>query len=136
MGYQTPQAVAEAIWDLAERQHGAVARCQLLALGMHPQAIKHRVASRRLHPVMRGIYAIGRPRLTQRGRWMAAVLACGPHAVLSHHGAARLWEIGAHLDCPWKCRFLKTLIGGVPASLSIAALRFPPRTSRFGTPSP
>lgn len=42
-----------------------------------------------------GVYAVGRPQLTQRGRWMAAVLSCGEDAVLSHSSAAALWGIGA-----------------------------------------
>ena len=41
----------------------------------------------------RGVYAVGHPRLTLRGRWMAAVLACGPDALLSHHAAAALHEL-------------------------------------------
>jgi very-short-patch-repair endonuclease len=43
---------------------------------------------------MAGVYAVGSPQLTEHGRWMAAVLACGPAAVLSHGSAAALWEIG------------------------------------------
>ncbi|MDQ2940065.1 MAG: endonuclease domain-containing protein, partial [Actinomycetota bacterium] len=60
-----------------------------------PQAIKHRTTTGRLHPVWRGVYALGRPQLTRYGRWMAAVLSCGPDAALSHESAAALWEIRA-----------------------------------------
>lgn len=81
------------IWALAERQHGVVARAQLLDLGMHPDAVKHRIATGRLHPVHRGVYAVGRPQLSRRGHWMAAILACGAAAVLSHGSAAALWSI-------------------------------------------
>jgi hypothetical protein len=81
-------------WELAGRQHGMVARRQLLALGFNAREIEHRVARRRLHLVMRGIYAVGWPRLTPKRRWMAAVLACGEGALLSHRSAAALWEIG------------------------------------------
>lgn len=73
-----------------------VTRAQLLELGLTPVAIKHRVAKGRLHPVRRGVYAVGRPGLTRYGRWMAAVLSCGPGAVLSHSTAAALWEIAGH----------------------------------------
>ena len=66
---------------------------QLLDLGLSPNAIKVRIANGRLHPVFRGVYAVGRPQLTQEGWWMAAVLACGPNAVLSHLSAASLWGI-------------------------------------------
>ncbi len=85
---------SRAAWELAERQHGVVARRQLLALGFNAREIEHRVARGRLHPLMRGVYAVGRPWLTQKGHWMAAVLACGEGALLSHRSAAALWGIG------------------------------------------
>src|SRR4029450_613126 len=44
-----------------------------------------------LHRIHRGVFAVGHPGLSREGRWMAAVLACGPHAVLSHISAAELW---------------------------------------------
>jgi very-short-patch-repair endonuclease len=56
-------------------------------------AIEHRVATGRLHLISRGVYAVGRRDLTPHGRWMAAVLACGDGAVLSHRSAAELWGI-------------------------------------------
>jgi very-short-patch-repair endonuclease len=83
-----------AIWAIVRRQHGAIARRQLLQLGLSPHQIERRIASGRLHPVWRGVYAVGRPLLGRRGRWMAAVLACGPGAVLSHDSAAALWGFG------------------------------------------
>jgi very-short-patch-repair endonuclease len=83
-----------AVWGLAQRQHGVVARRQLLALGFKSRAIERRLARGRLHPVMPGVYAVGRPGLTRYGRWMAAVVACGSGAVLSHGSAAALWGIG------------------------------------------
>jgi very-short-patch-repair endonuclease len=81
-------------WELAGRQHGVVARRQLLELGFNAREIEHRVARGRLHLVMRGVYAVGWPRLTTKRRWMAAVLACGEGALLSHCSAAALWETG------------------------------------------
>jgi very-short-patch-repair endonuclease/predicted transcriptional regulator of viral defense system len=96
MGDQTLQSARSAeLWLLAERQHWVVTRAQLLGLGFPPPAIKHRVAKGRLHPVSRGVYAVGRPQVTSHGKWIAAVLSCGPDAVLSHGSAAALWEIGA-----------------------------------------
>jgi very-short-patch-repair endonuclease/predicted transcriptional regulator of viral defense system len=78
---------------LAMRQHGVVERGQLAALGLGRGAIAHRVAAGRLHRVHRGVYAVGHPILTANGHRMAAVLACGPGAALSHASAAALWGI-------------------------------------------
>ncbi|MGH2985192.1 MAG: DUF559 domain-containing protein [Solirubrobacterales bacterium] len=47
----------------------------------------------RLHPIHRGVYAVGHPGLTHHGRWKAATLALGARAVLSHRSAAELWEL-------------------------------------------
>ncbi|HEY2478281.1 MAG TPA: hypothetical protein VGI17_06080, partial [Solirubrobacterales bacterium] len=69
-------------------------RGDLLALGFSAKGIKHRVSTGRLHPLANGVYAVGRPELTPHGRWMAAVLACGDDAVLSHRSAAELWGLG------------------------------------------
>jgi very-short-patch-repair endonuclease len=85
--------VSRAVWTLAARQHGVVARRQLLALGCSGKWIAHRIARGRLHGVRRGVYAVGRPGLTREGEWMAAVLACGPEAVLSHASAGALWGV-------------------------------------------
>lgn len=81
-------------WELAGRQHGIVARRQLLGLGFNSREIEHRISRGRLHVVMHGVYAVGWPRLTRERRWMAAVLACGGEAMLSHRSAAALWGIG------------------------------------------
>jgi Transcriptional regulator, AbiEi antitoxin/Protein of unknown function (DUF559)/AbiEi antitoxin C-terminal domain len=93
MGSSTHQSFGEA-WRLAADQHGVIARRQLSALGLSGQAIQHRLSKGRLHRIERGIYAVGRPALTRRGRWMAAVLGCGSRAALSHRSAAELWGIG------------------------------------------
>jgi very-short-patch-repair endonuclease len=82
------------VWTLVKRQHGVVTRQQLLELGLGARRIERRIASGRLHPVWRGVYAVGRPHLGRHGRWMAAVLASGSEAVLSHGSAAALWGFG------------------------------------------
>jgi predicted transcriptional regulator of viral defense system len=79
-----------AIVALAERQHGVVTLHQLQLLGLGKGAVAKRAREGRLHRIHRAVYAVGRPRLTQHGRWMAAVLAYGPRAVLSHRSAAAL----------------------------------------------
>lgn len=84
---------SQELWKLARRQHGVISHAQLRAGGLARKAVKHRVATGRLYRVHRGVYAVGRPDLTRHGRWMAAVLACGHGAVLSHGSAAALLEI-------------------------------------------
>ena len=78
---------------LAERQHGVVALHQLQLLGLSKSAVSKRARGGRLHRIHRGVYAVGHPSLIGRGHWMAAVLACGPRAVLSHRSAAGLWGL-------------------------------------------
>jgi very-short-patch-repair endonuclease len=78
---------------VAAGQHTVISLDQLRALGLTASAVRSRVTSGRLHPIHRGVYAVGHGRLTREGRWMAAVLACGPEAVLSHRSAAALWGI-------------------------------------------
>jgi very-short-patch-repair endonuclease len=70
-----------------------VAAWQLLRLGFTRRQIECRLASGRLHAIHRGVYAVGHRVLDSRGVQMAAVLACGRSAVLSHRAAARLWAI-------------------------------------------
>ncbi|HWJ42759.1 MAG TPA: type IV toxin-antitoxin system AbiEi family antitoxin domain-containing protein [Solirubrobacterales bacterium] len=81
-------------WGLVGSQHGVVARRQLLELGLTAMAIRHRLKVGRLHPVRTGVYAVGRPQISREGRWMAAILACGEEAMLSHRSAAALWGFG------------------------------------------
>ena len=80
------------IAELAARQHGVVARRQLLAAGVSDDAIAHRLALRRLHRLHAGAFSIGE-RPGQLGLFMAAVLACGDGALLSHRSAAALWDL-------------------------------------------
>jgi predicted transcriptional regulator of viral defense system len=92
-----PQSVAvidRLIAALAEQQHGVVAVWQLLELGLGRGGIQHRVNIGRLHRIHRGVYAVGHRKLTRQGHRMAAVLAYGPDAVLSHWSAAAHWGIG------------------------------------------
>ncbi len=74
-----------------------------------------RVEAGRLHRLHRGVYAVGHRSLSRRGRWLAAVLAAGDGAVLSHSSAVALWE------------FLRPIQG--PAHVTIdAAVRRKPRS--------
>jgi Transcriptional regulator, AbiEi antitoxin/Protein of unknown function (DUF559)/AbiEi antitoxin C-terminal domain len=81
------------IAEWASRQHGVVSRAQLLELGLGYRAIDERIARGLLHPVHRGVYSVGHRVRTSDGTWMAAVLAAGPDAVISHRSAAAVWGI-------------------------------------------
>lgn len=87
------------VWELAATQDDVVTRPQLLALGLSDEAIKHRLRKGRLHPLWRGIYAVGSPHVSRRGIWRAAILACGDGAALSHANAAELHHIGPPAGC-------------------------------------
>jgi hypothetical protein len=79
------------IRELAERQHGVVARWQLLEGGLGTRLNQDRAEAGLLIPVFQGVFALGHQRIGRQGRWMAAVLASGPGAVLSHGSAMDLW---------------------------------------------
>jgi predicted transcriptional regulator of viral defense system len=83
------------IAELADRQHGVVATWQLLTLGLTHDDIGYRAQTGRLHRIYRGVYAVGHRKLTRQGHRMAAVLAYGPDAVLSHRSAAAHWDLGS-----------------------------------------
>lgn len=86
-------SIDDRIGKLAEVQHGVVSRQQLLQLGMGRGAIENRIACGRLRRVQWGVYAVGHRPESRESRWMAAVLAAGPDAVLSHRSAGSLWRI-------------------------------------------
>ena len=79
-----------ALARLASTQYGVVTSSQLAAMGFSSSAISRMVASGRLIRLHRGVYAVGHSRLVARGRWLAATLACGGEAVLSHREGAAL----------------------------------------------
>ena len=79
--------------DLARRQHAVVSYGQLRELGFDDAAIARRVRSGRLHRLYRSVYAVGHTLVPRDGRYLAAVMACGPRAALSYRSAAALWGI-------------------------------------------
>ena len=96
--------------QIAGEQWAVISWAQLLAAGLSRPGITRRVRAGRLHRVHRGVYALVPPAaLASEGRWLAAVLACGPGAALSHRSAGMLWEV---LDCD--CSFVEATapIGG------------------------
>ena len=83
--------------ELAGRQWGVISRAQLRALDVSRHTADHWVRAGRLHRVHQGVYAVGHARLRAEGHRLAAVLACGPFAVLSHRSAAAHWGL-LHTD--------------------------------------
>ncbi len=84
--------------ELAAGEWGVLSVEELAAVGLSRQAILVRVRNGRLHRVHRGVYAVGHATLAREARWLAAVKACGTHAVLSHRSAAELWGLLERTD--------------------------------------
>src|ERR1044071_4823243 len=79
--------VLHAVVRVATAQEGVIARWQLFDLGVRRGAIDWWLQTGRLHRIHRGVYALGHPVLSLRGRWIAALLACGEGSALSHLSA-------------------------------------------------
>ena len=78
---------------LAAGQWGVLSTDELRRCGLSLDAIGVRVRNGHLHPLYRGVYAVGHANLPLEGRFLAAVKACGPTAVLSHLSAAALYGL-------------------------------------------
>jgi very-short-patch-repair endonuclease len=78
---------------VATRQGGPIAHHQLVRLGVEPAAIQQWLRRGRLHQLYRGVYALGHEAVTPKGRLIAALLACGPGAAISHQ------------SCGWWCGY-------------------------------
>lgn len=81
------------IASLAAAQHGVITTGQLRRLGLSIEAVSQRARRGKLHRLHRSVYAVGHAGLPREGQWMAAVLAIGADAVLSHRSAAELWSL-------------------------------------------
>jgi very-short-patch-repair endonuclease len=91
VGHQLDQADRR-IARVAARQHGVVTVAQIRRAGLDKYAVRNRVKAGRLFALYRGVYAVGYQGTSQETRWMAAVLAYGDQAALSHGSAAALWR--------------------------------------------
>jgi very-short-patch-repair endonuclease len=80
-----------AIARIAARQHGVVSLAQLEQAGVHRQGRNTRLRRGRLHRIHRSVFAVGHRGLSREGHWLAAVLAVGAGAALSHVSAGALW---------------------------------------------
>jgi len=84
------------LWELARRQHGALATWQLIGGGLSGAQTSRLVAGGWLRRVHRGVYLVG-PIHGPLARLMAATLAVGDGTLLSHRFAAELWGVGPEL---------------------------------------
>jgi very-short-patch-repair endonuclease len=75
-----------------------VSRHQLAQAGLGKNAISARLQAGRLHRIHAGVYAVGHKLIPKQGWLMAAVLASGPEAVLSHRSAAALWGLRGYSE--------------------------------------
>ena len=110
---QTDLSTARADLEVARvaaRQHGVVSIEDLRACGLSNKAISVRVANGRLHPLHRGAYAVGHANPTREGWMLAAVMACGADALLSHFSAAALANM-----IRWEDRYPDVLVLGPTA---------------------
>jgi hypothetical protein len=92
---------------LSGSRDGVLTVAELELLGLSGRAVRRRAANGRLHRLYNGVYAVERP--TERARWVAALLVCGPPAVLSHTSAAALWDLArdlatVHVNLPGAAR--------------------------------
>ncbi|HEX5713789.1 MAG TPA: type IV toxin-antitoxin system AbiEi family antitoxin domain-containing protein, partial [Solirubrobacterales bacterium] len=92
---------AKGLPELAERQYGVVSVRQLETLfDYSSSAVNREVAAGRFLRLHRGVYAVGHRHISDHGRCLAAVLACGPDALLSHRSAAWLWGVWRYRPAP------------------------------------
>ena len=108
-------SVGQEIAFLAARQHGCVTRRQALAIGLDSATVNRWIIAGHLHRIHRGIYAVGHANITREGRFLAAVLACGDGAALSHTASAR------HLGLD-----RSRAVGAIHVSIPQGARRQPP----------
>jgi very-short-patch-repair endonuclease len=117
--------------QLAARQHGVLSRAQIEAIGLSDRAIDRAVEAERLHRLFRGVYAVGGSTVSERGRHLAATLACGRSAVISHRSAAAL--LGLLNEGP----VVIDVIAPPSRGRKIDGIRFhrvrPPRPTEVGT---
>lgn len=91
----------------AAQQWGILSAEELRECGLSNKAISGRARNGRLHRMHRGVYAVGHANPPLEGRWLAAVKACGPGAVLSHYSAAALWDL-----VDWDSRCVEVTVSG------------------------
>jgi very-short-patch-repair endonuclease len=95
-----------AVAEIAGSQGGVIHAEQLRNFGLGEKAIRYRASIGRLHRLFPRVYAVGHTVVSRRGWLWAALLHCGPNAVLSHwtaaqvHGLTRRSSRLIHLTIP------------------------------------
>jgi very-short-patch-repair endonuclease len=117
MRHKVPARPDVRVARAAAEQWGVLSLDELFACGLLPGAVATRLRNGRLHPIHRGVYAVGHRKLPLEGRFLAAVKACGASAVPSHHSAAALWGF-----MPWEERYPEVTVVG-PSSRRHPGLR-------------
>jgi hypothetical protein len=77
-------------YSQAAAQHGVIRTEQI---GRDSAAIRRAVLAGALHPKYRGVYAVGHPRLSREGEWLAAVYAAGEGSALASFSGGQYWQI-------------------------------------------
>src|SRR5438477_11232102 len=93
MDAQRPELATLRAAQVAGKQWGVIGRGQLRGCGVSERAITRRIASGRLHPIFRGVYAFGHASIPIEGELVATLLHAGPEVVLSHRTAAWWWGL-------------------------------------------
>jgi very-short-patch-repair endonuclease len=121
-----------AVAELAARQFGLVTHRQLLRLGFSSGGIGRSSKALRLHRVHRGVYSVGHAVLSDRGRCLAAAMASGRGAVVSHNAAAWLW--GLLPSCPKVIDVTVPRHGGKRAEIALhhSSTLVPEEHGKFG----
>jgi len=104
--------IRAAVGAIAARQHGVITTQQIYLCGLSSSGIAGWVGSARLHRIHRGVYAVGHMPVNREGRWMAAVLAMGHGAALSHRSAAALWRVAPRFVEGWTDGAADVLVSG------------------------
>ena len=87
------RTVEEKLARMAGGQHGIATRAQALPAGISDDEIRHRLRTGALISEFPGVYRVGHRAPSVEATYMAAVLACGPGALLCGRAAAHLWRL-------------------------------------------
>lgn len=85
---------------IARTQYGLITSTQLLEAGFRPDGSRRLTDNGHLIRLRRGVYRLCGSPVCWRGTVLAAILAAGDGAVLSHRSAAALWSLVDRHDLP------------------------------------